>query len=223
MASIFFILNNILKGATDIMVDEKIRTDYPSNSRKSRAERKEPKRQEKIIQGEVVMRKKNLFRRMTDTFLGEDIDNVSAYIFQDVLIPAAKNTLSDIVSGGIEMLLFGDRQGRSRSRRDGRSYVRYDQPSYRDDRRDDRPRVNSRRGYDDIILTNRGDAQDVLNHLVDQIADYDVATVANLYDMVGKHSTYVDGNYGWTNLRDARVRPVRGGYLIDLPRALPID
>ena len=51
---------------------------------------------------------------------------------------------------------------------------------------------------------------------------YKMVTVADFYDLVGVTCDYTDNNYGWTSLRSAEVVRVRDGYIIKLPRALPI-
>ena len=48
-------------------------------------------------------------------------------------------------------------------------------------------------------------------------------TVADLYDLVGISSDYTDRKYGWTDLATAKPIRVRGGYLLDLPRAKLLD
>ena len=55
------------------------------------------------------------------------------------------------------------------------------------------------------------------------IEKFKVASVADLYDLVGVSCDYTANNYGWTNLRNASVVRVRDGYLLKLPRALPLD
>ena len=47
--------------------------------------------------------------------------------------------------------------------------------------------------------------------------------IADLYDLVGMDSNYTDNRYGWTNLRSAQVVRVRDGYLLKLPKALPLN
>lgn len=202
--------------------------DYPSNNhtKKQRVEKKEDKKVEKVTKGRVVKKKKSLGKKFTETFLGDDIESVSSYIIHDVIIPAAKNMMSDTVSNGVEMLLFGQVRG-SRTRRDkGKSHVSYSN-YYKDDRSrrpSDRPARNrARHNFDDIILETRGEAEEVLSHLVDLTEDYGMASVADLYDLVGITSNFTDNKYGWDNLSSASVSRVRDGYLIALPRVIVID
>ena len=206
---------------------EIIQMDFPSNSHKSKEETKKPeKKVEKVTSGKVVKQKKTLGKKFAETFLGDNIESVSSYIIYDIIIPAAKNMISDTVSNGIEMLLFGQTRG-SRTRRDrGKSYVSYsnyykDRDRYRD--RQISQRNRARHNFDDIILESRGEAEEVLSHLVDLTEDYGMASVADLYDLVGVTSNFTDNKYGWDNLSSGRVVPVRGGYLLELPRPIVLD
>ena len=81
----------------------------------------------------------------------------------------------------------------------------------------------ARHDFDEIILETRGEAEEVLSHLVDLTIDYQQATVADLYDLVGITSNFTDNKYGWTDLRSASVTRVRDGYLINLPRTQILD
>ena len=55
------------------------------------------------------------------------------------------------------------------------------------------------------------------------IATYGLVSVADLYDLVGIAGSYTDNKYGWTDIRNASVVRVRDGYVIKLPRALPLN
>lgn len=198
--------------------------DYPSNSEKNKRipdNQIKEKKVEQIVTGQVIRQKKTIGQKFSETFLGDDTKNVVDYIIQDILIPAMKSTLSDMVGGGIEMLLFGERKshGGSTIYRDrDRSYVPYNKISrYREDR--EPLRVNrSKTDLDDIIIETRGEAEDVLSHMVDLIDDYGVASIADYYELLGIESEFTDNKYGWTKLRDASVERVRRGYCIRLPR-----
>lgn len=203
-----------------------IRKQYPSNAHKiEKEDKKEDKKVEKVIKGTAIRRKKSLGQKMSETFLGDDTKSVTQYIIYDVLIPAAKETISSMVSGGIEMLLFGEAKGRNTRRDRNKSYVSYSS-YYKDDRNDRRDRERSNRArhnFDDIILDSRGEAEEVLSALVDLVEDYGVASVADLYELVGMSSNFTDNKYGWTNLSSACVERVRDGYLIKLPRTVLLD
>lgn len=212
---------------------------YPSNSKNKvqteGTEAKPEKKVERVATGSVTRRKKPLGRRFSETFGGGDAQGVLAYIAQDVLLPAAKDMVADAVSQGIEKMLFGDARGRSRtstSRSSGGSnsnYVSYNRYSVNPGHRREEPRREmSRRAkathdFDEIILDSRAEAQGVLDQLFTLVDDYDVATVADLYEMVGQTGSFTDEKWGWVDVRGASVTRVKGGYLLDLPRPEPID
>ena len=204
-------------------------TEYKANSHKVREEQKrenkevvERKKIEPVAKAKT--KKKSEIKKFTDVFIAEDVTSVKNYIVNDVLIPAAKKAISDIVTNGIDMILYGEARGKDR-RRDSGSRVSYTKYYERDrDREYDRNR--SRRSvydYDDIILDTRKEAEEVLDRMDDLIDTYGVVSVADLYDLVGISGNYTDNKYGWTNLRNADVQRVRDGYLLKLPKALPFD
>ena len=56
------------------------------------------------------------------------------------------------------------------------------------------------------------------------ISTYGIVSVADLYDLVGiTGGSYTDNKYGWTNVHNASVIRVRDGYMIKMPKALPLD
>lgn len=205
-----------------------VEVEFPANSHRVKETKEEPRKIEKVIKGKALQRKKSLYKRFVETFIGEDVNSVTSYILHDVLIPAAKSTLSDMVQGGIEMLLFGERRGSRTTRDKGRSFVSYNNYSSptgarRDERREPTQRNRSMHNFDDIVLVTRGEAEEVLSHLVDLITDYGEASVADLYDLVGLTEEFTDRKYGWTNLRSASVSRAREGYLLNLPKPILLD
>ena len=200
--------------------------DYPANSKVTKTIVEVPVKEKKIapiVTGTVIRQKKSFGQKLSESFLGDDARSVGEYIINDVLVPAFKSTLSDMVGGGIEMLLFGERRSRGGStiyRDRDRSYIPYNRLQSRYSRDDREPiRLNrSRMDLDDIIIETRGEAEEVLSNLVDLIENYDVVSVSDYYDLVGIESNFTDNKWGWTNLRDASVERTRKGYCIRLPR-----
>lgn len=217
------------------MPDEKriVSTNYPGNANVGKEKpvkpdaKPEEKKLERVTTSDVIARKPSLGKRIAQSFSGEDMHSVGGYLLFDVALPALKNTISDMVSQGIERMLFGD----SRPTSGRRTYTNYNRPSsvsrppWERDREE--PRSISRQAranhtFDEIVLPSRGEAEMVLDRLSDQIEKYDVATVSDLYELVGITGSFTDDKWGWTDLRSARVRQVREGYLLDLPRTGPI-
>lgn len=207
---------------------------FPSNSRRPVRGKDEPKQVDRVTTGEVVRRKTPLSRRMSRNLIGGDAQSVWGYVFGDVLIPAARDMVADAVTGGVERMIFGDSSpGRARRMKSGSaghtSYNRYSSStstgrSGRDEpRRDISRRARATHSFDEIILPNRVDAEEVIDRLYEMVEKYEVATVMDLYGLLGVASNYTDDKWGWTDLRNADVSRVKGGYLLNLPKPEPTD
>ena len=72
------------------------------------------------------------------------------------------------------------------------------------------------------MLESRGEAEEVITRMDELIETYGVVSVADLYDLVGKTCEYTDNKYGWTNVRNAEPIRVRDGWMLRLPKALPL-
>lgn len=200
--------------------------EFKSNSHKSKETQNEPipeKKVEKVVSGTVKSKKKSDIRKFTDVFISEDIDTVKSYIVMDVLVPAVKKAVSDIVTNGIDMILYGESGGNTK--RTASSKVSY--RSYYD--KVNRPNTHplparTRNGYEyeDIVLDNRGEAEEVIRCMDELMETYGVVSVADLYDLVGISGPYTNNNYGWTDIRNASVVRVRDGYMIKMPRTMPL-
>lgn len=202
--------------------------DYKGNSYREKEEAKQevteqPKKVEKVVSGQVKKKKKSEFRKLGDVFISEDAANVKSFILMDVLVPAIKKAISDIVVNGIDMVLYG---GTGRLKRDnGTSKVSYRSYYDRKDDRDSRPSSGATRNgydYDDITFPTRGEAELVREHMENIVDQYGIVTVADFYELAGVQTQYTDQKYGWTNLRSVKVTRVYDGYRLDLPKAFPI-
>lgn len=192
-----------------------------------------PDKMDKVIAGKASVKKAGVGKKMEDALLADDAKNVKSYLIWDVLIPAIKDTLSDLVKKGIDALLFGEERRSSNGsvKRNGNSsYVSYasyydrSSPNIKSDRyRRDRRSRNRSRSFDDIIYERRSDAEEVLENLVELTVMYGMASVADLLELSGMETTYMDNQFGWDQLSDATVRRVRDGYILDLPRPEKLD
>lgn len=202
---------------------------YPPNKKRSLptdgVEKKE-KKVEKIVESTVVQRKKPLGKKLTETFTGEDARSVGHYLVFDVLVPATKTLIFDLISQGTERTLFGTTSG-ARPRGAGARRVQYDRMYSGNTRSElDRPggvrnmssRARATHDFDEIVIEDRGEADEILERLQDLINDYEVATVSDLYDLVGITSTIQDEKWGWTSIKGASITRVREGYLLNMPR-----
>ena len=167
-------------------------------------------------------KKKREASKLAEILIAEDAANVKDYILMDVLVPAVKKAISDIVRDGIDMILYGEASGKRKPGTNS-TYVSYNKCSYPREY-DRREPQRTRGGYnpDDIVLETRGEAEEVLARMDELIDLYGQVSVADLYDLVGKTCEYTDNKYGWTNIRNAEPVRVRDGYLLKMPKALPI-
>lgn len=179
-----------------------------------------------VVNGTAKVKKRSEVKKLGDIFLAEDISNVKSYVFMDVLVPAMKKAISDIVTNGIDMILYGE-SGRKKHAASKISYGSY----YQSDRDRDRNRrsyntshVRGGIDYDDIIFETRGDAEAVLEAMDEILSRFPSVSVGDLYDLAQvSTNNYAINKYGWTDIRGASVVRVRDGYVIKLPRAMPLD
>lgn len=199
--------------------------DLPSNSRTKKAKAQAPqKKVTSVVSSEVTKRKPSLWRRATGSFVNDDYDSVLQFVVMEVLVPAAKNMISDATKGAVDGYLFGNTRVTSRNDRPGsfnyrgvqrqRTETAYGVIS---------PRARTTHDFDDLIFASRGEAEDVLDGLRLLLDQYEVVSVRDFYDLAGMTAEFVDEKWGWHDLRDAHVRPVRGGYTVSLPRTQPIS
>lgn len=202
--------------------------DYPPNSDKSKLGETDEKKVHRVTSSEPIRRKKSLGKNFKKTFFGGDARGAMQYVVFGVLIPAAKDALADAGAQGIERLIFGDsrRKGPMQRPSGPQGYVSYNRYSMGGQPAQE-PRSISRRAraqhdFEEIILTSRQEAEDVIDNLFNIVSRYDAATVSDLYELVGLESTHTDQKWGWADLRGAGVARVRNGYLLDLPEPEPL-
>jgi hypothetical protein len=204
----------------------------PSNSILGRQQK--PKL-EQVTTDAVVIRKKGFLARMSGSLIAENKEGIFQVIVTDVLVNGLKNVLVDAVSTFSDSVTLAVKKAvLGESANPG---VRFGRPTpyYAISRAGGRPqtpayteRVISQRArahhdFGEIILSTRGQAEDILDALRLRISEYGAATVPDLYDLVGLSDRSTDYRYGWTDLQFAGVRPVRGGYMIVLPRTELLD
>lgn len=189
-----------------------------SHKYKEEQQKQTEKRAEKVVTGQVIVKKKSGLQKFAGEFISEDAKNIKDFIFGDVLIPAIKKAISDIVTNGIDMILYGgSKPGGRRNVADRVSYSKYSDPNrtYREPRS-----ITTKYNYDDIVLETRGEAEDVLDRMYEILDSYGFVRVADLYDLVGKTGDYTDNKFGWARLDSAEIVRVREGYWLKLPKAM---
>jgi hypothetical protein len=197
-------------------------TDYTGNTHKSK-QALEPKVIEKVVTGEVVQVKPSFGKRFKSIFISEDGRTVMQYVTADVILPAIRDLIVNTTIKGVERMVWGESIARRRtpnyqSRVQYNAPVRRPQPAYLPDQ-PPRGIRQVRRDTNDLVLASREEAELVLERLIDIVDKYQVASLADLYDLTGLPSTHVDNKWGWTYLTNTEIRQVRDGFLLELPPA----
>lgn len=208
-----------------------------SLTQQQKEEENRPKLQA-TIQGGVTVKRKTPGQRFSETFLNNgDIQTVGQTILWDVVIPAFKEMIFNSVRDGFSMLLWGDtRASRTGGLRSAGGIVR-DYSSYSSSivsRNRDRDRVDIVRPedsprYNNLVFTVRGDAENILFNMRDYINTYNDIQIIKLYELVEEQTgikiamTAQDAKFGWTDLTNAGIRQIRGGYLLDLPNPIVLE
>lgn len=201
--------------------------DLKPNSHRSKEEAPAPVQKEpikKVVSGPVKTRSNGL-TKFTDIFAPGDVQNIKSYIVMDVLVPAIKKAVSDIVTNGIDMILYGDSGSKNRKSTPASSvsYTRYYDSPKNDSRTSSYSQPRSRYSFEGAVISSRGEAEDVLSRMDELIGRFGAASVADLNDLMGIRGDYTDNKYGWTNLSSASVGRVYDGYILKMPRVMLLD
>ena len=203
----------------------KVELNVPDFKKPPRAKPVDPKEKKIKTVAKAKTREQRLSKKIRDSFVPEDINDVKTYLIFDTIVPHIKDTILDLIN----MAFYGESYGGRRSSRRGgyytnerTSYASY----YKSDKDRDRQRERSRRSNDipEIIVESRMEGQDVLEEMNNLIDEYDQVSVGDLNQIVGITGSYTDERFGWYDITSARVKRVGPNeYLIDLPRPKPLD
>lgn len=198
-------------------------TNYKPNSHRSKelAETNE-KKIEKVTTGKVAKKRNNIRKFSSALVAEEDSDNLKKYIIWDVLIPAGKKMIQEIVN----TILYGVGASRGNgstaaSRIAYNGYYGRNGSTYSSSTRSNKTRAGY--SYDDIELDSRIDAENILQRMEEILDTYDIVTVSDLYELAGLSSDFPDTKYGWKSLNRAEIINTGHSFLIKMPRAVPID
>ena len=215
------------------------KVNYSANSNKAKARMTKggdssvpEKHITKVIDGDAIQRKKPLGKKFIETFSGENLHDVRDFVLFDVLAPGLKDLLYEIATQSLHRKFYGSARGNRISTsavQAGQTVMRtaYNKVSTPAGR-PDAPVGMSQRGravhdFNEIVIPDRGNAEQVIDTLVDLVATYGFATVYDLYELVGITGEFTDQKWGWDDLRASRTERVRDGYLLNLPKPKPLD
>ena len=187
----------------------------------------EKKKIDKIVSGEVKVKEKGIGRKLADIFFSEDAGKVKSYIVSEVIIPAVKDTIVDVVKNAVDIIFYGEGKTRNTRKGGGETYVSYSKfydqgtKSRAIESRDrDRGRGNNR----ELVFDSKGEAEEVLDTLFEIVRDYQTASVANLCELAGITPEWQEYKWGWYDLSGSSVKRIYGRkYILDLPKAVYLE
>lgn len=189
----------------------------PGNTDKA----KEGASPEKKVIAKAKVHKKSAIKEALRTFFAQDLPEIAEHLVIDVAIPAAKNAITDMVTQGIQQLLYGEVDPRRRSTSGYTSYSSSSRPYRgRPERRE--PRQPKPTNVEDLVFDTRGDAVDVIEFIAEQIEEYGQVSVADLMSSVGIQPRYTDERWGWTTTDAFEIRQIREGWLVSADRPEPL-
>lgn len=203
--------------------------DIEPNSHKYKREQKQQvaqkERAKKVVSGATRVQKQGELSKIASKFISDDAHNVKNYVRDDIVIPAIKDTILDIIVKGATMIFGGGRHNVQKNNPlSNISYYTNYADRFAPQRTTSQPRAaRSALDYSNIVFANRPDAELVIDQMWGTISRYGYVTVMDLYDMADMTAPYTSDKYGWTDISSASVERVMGGYIIKLPRAMPID
>lgn len=214
---------------------------YPSNSKlENPPKKKAPEREIKpIVDADAVkVRKRSGLSKLMKSIFAGDARTISEYLMETVIIPKFQDILLDTINKGGEYLVYGETKA-SRLSTNRRSSIYYSGIGREADRKLDRIERygtletreigdSGNKNYDtdyysDLVFRDRRQAEEILSRMYEDLQDYECCTILSLKSMMGHHTTHTDEKYGWEDLTGSRIKKVRGGWLLELPRAKHLD
>lgn len=208
----------------------------PGNSHNEKATTKPKKDIKAVIDEPVKLKKKGLGQKFKQMIVGDSAQDVGSYLLFDVMVPAAKNLFYDLVTQGAGRMMWGGAAPGQSPRYGGRpGYNDYAGTSNRFIRpsstsngqpmslKQSNQAASANMQFQEILYPTRGSAERVLDSMLEALDAYNVVSVADLYTFAGVSGDYTYEKYGWTDLRDARIRQSADGWFIQFPPSKVID
>lgn len=212
----------------NLKVDMEI-PEYPPNSETSKRNGAGEKEIKRVTKEEPIRRKRPLRKKFAETFVAGDPRGAAQHMLLEVMIPATRDMIAESVEEWIRSVIFGQNRGRrghaAPPQAGPTGYVQYHRMASSAQSAPQRAmsrQARARHDFDEIVLKDRAEAETVIEDLYEVVGRYGVASVADLYSMVGISSNHTDNSWGWDSLRGSGVSRVRGGFLLDLPEPKPL-
>lgn len=196
----------------------------------------EPKKVEQVTSGVAMPRKRGLGRKFKEVFIGGDARGTADYVFFDVVIPGIRDMCSDAFHAGIDRIFYGESPRHRRSGGMPMGYSNVGHVNYQGvsnaptqqrgttpQRRTLSRQARARMSFDEIVIANRSEAEEVIERMYDILSKYGMVSVADLCALTGIVGSHTDVKWGWRALSGARAHRLRtGGFVLDLPEPEPL-
>ena len=202
----------------------------------------EKKKLEPVIDGtNVVVKKKSKGQRAVESFLGQEAESVRDHIVDDLIIPSAKDAMSnmcgsivdffnDMFHEFIDAIFFGT-SGETTRTKASETYVSYQGYYSNKNKKRSIPEKKSeysRHSIEELEYPSFETALKVRNDLVDTIENYGQASVADLFSLSEQTLDWAEykekDGIGWTDPSAiGKPRRRRGRYIIPLPRPVRLE
>ena len=176
----------------------------------------------------VIVSEPSIARKFWNVFQLKDLSEIREYIFEDIIVPGFKRA----VRGVVDIILDGEVRSSNNSR-SSTGYINYNKIKNMD-REDHSEKRKNRRGNRDFRLiefTSEAIAKAVYDDMMDEFRRYGRVPIASFYESVEKQTNhaititpyFTDFSYGWNDLNGLRIKGRVGHYVLDFPRAEPLD
>lgn len=202
---------------------------YSANSTKPKTseQKSQPESRKKVVSGSTSIKKEGAFEKFAHSFVQEDAKTIGNFVWSDVIVPAIKTTIADVVKNTLDMLFWGKSGARSSSNVPASrvSYSSMYKTQQASQARNVAQQSNKTYYYDDISFDTRDDAMRVLKSMKEELEVYSEVSVAAFFDFAGRsrEGKYTDNKWGWTDLSTADVYPANGRWWISFPKAIPLE
>lgn len=202
---------------------------------------KEGPKLKKIEGVSFVEVKPTLGRRIRSSFGGNNLKMVGAAVLAEVIIPTAKDLLSNVIDEGSRRMIYGENGGRrrggvgsvvastlvgnaSRIRSTNYSSISSQSNAVQVASQSLSNRERSTFDFSNLAFEDRAQVEAIIEGMYDTIEEYGMITVAGFYDLIGQTGTgFTDQKFAWDARAFAGTKPLktRDGWVIDLP--LPLE
>jgi hypothetical protein len=185
--------------------------------------------------------KPTLGRRIRSSFGGQNLKLVGAAVLAEVIIPTAKDLLSNVIDEGSRRMIYGESGGRKRSatanivgsalagsatriRSTNYSTISSQPTAMNVAAQSLSARERNNFDFTNLVFPERAQVEGIIEQMYDTIEEYGMITVGGFYDLIGQTGTgFTDQKFAWDARAFAGTKPgkVREGWILDLP--LPLE